>query len=523
MVLTESFSQSNRPPILWILFFWTIACALSFIFLGNLPLRDFDEATVARVALELNQKSGLDRLLPTIWDQPYLNKPPGLHWLISFAIGISQKVENNIFLLPSEFLIRFFPALLSTFVVPLGGLIQWNLRPKDRIACIVTSSILLTLLPIIRYGRMAMLDGTQLSAIAFLWFCLSSIKNDKSNKLKFLGAGFAGSFILLLKAPVIIPALVAPLLPLIFESRAQKYFHNLSWMWLVYGLIPGFAWHMWNFISLGSGAFWMWWGDGAGRVLFEQGSGSELGVLVPIIEVLEGGWPWILVWPIGLLSAFFSLNSRWGAWALSTQIVIAGSILPLKMQLPWYVHPFWLPFALLCGPPASWLIHRKKDNYLFAKNILRKIPYILSLIGLCLLVFSLLIKLNFLIFVEDYFNMIFFISSGWFIGGLLLSNSRKNIRKFGFISVIIGSTIGLFFFASSKFWLWEINENWDVRPAAEFISSYPDQKVYIGNSFERPSLNWYSQKQIKSFDVQNKTRCYSIKKTNEWDLYACDD
>ena len=35
------------------------------------------------------------------------------------------------------------------------------------------------------------------------------------------------------------------------------------------------------------------------RVLFEKGSGSELGVLVPIIEIFEGGWPWILVWPIG--------------------------------------------------------------------------------------------------------------------------------------------------------------------------------------------------------------------------------
>ncbi len=41
-----------------------------------------------------------------------------------------------------------------------------------------------------------------------------------------------------------------------------------------YGLIPGFAWHLWNVFSYGSGALWMWWGDGAGRVLFEKGSGS---------------------------------------------------------------------------------------------------------------------------------------------------------------------------------------------------------------------------------------------------------
>ena len=283
MILTESIFQNYRPPILWIFLFWTIACGIAFVSLGNLPLRDFDEATVARVALELSQKSGLDRLLPSIWDKPYLNKPPGLHWIISFAIGISQKFQNNIDLLPSEFCIRFFPALFSTFVVPLGGLIQRNLRPKDRIACITTSAILLTLLPIIRYGRMAMLDGTQLSAIALLWFCFSSIKNNRSNKFYFLGAGFACSFMLLLKAPIIFPALFASLFPLIWEYKSKKYLNNLSWVWFLYGLIPGLAWHLWNFFSYGSGAFWLWFGDGAGRVLFDKGQGSELGILIPII------------------------------------------------------------------------------------------------------------------------------------------------------------------------------------------------------------------------------------------------
>ncbi len=523
MILTESISQNCRPPILWIFLFWTIACGIAFVSLGNLPLRDFDEATVARVALELNQKSGLERLLPSIWDKPYLNKPPGLHWIISFAIGINQNFQNSFDLLPSEFCIRFFPALFSTFVVPLGAMIQWNLRPKDRIASITTSAILLTLLPIIRYGRMAMLDGTQLSAIALLWFCLSSIRNNRSTKLNFLGAGFACSFMLLLKAPVIIPALFASLFPLIWEYKSKKYFNNLSWSWFLYGVIPGFAWHLLNIVSYGSGALWLWWGDGAGRVLFEKGSGSELGVLVPIIEIFEGGWPWLLVWPIGLLWACFSFNTRWGVWAFSTQIIIAGSILPLKMQLPWYIHPFWLPFALVSAPPVSWLIQRKENNYIFARKILGKIPYVLSFIGICLFAFSLLVKLNIINFEEGYLDAIVSISSAWFIGGLLLSHSRKNIRKFGFIGIIFGSIIGLFFFVSSKFWLWEINENWDVRPVAELISNFPNQKIYIKNSFERPSLNWYARKQIKIFDEKNQFKCNAIKKTNDWDLYTCND
>ena len=521
--MTESISQNYRPPILWVFLFWTIACVIAFVSLGNLPLRDFDEATVARVALELNQKSGLDRLLPSIWDKPYLNKPPGLHWIISFAIGISQNFQNNLDILPSEFCIRFFPALLSTFVVPLGGLIQWNLRPKDRISCIATSAILLTLLPIIRYGRMAMLDGTQLSAIALLWFCLSSIKNNRSTKFNFLGAGFACSFMLLLKAPLLIPALLASLIPLIWEYKSKRSLNNLSWIWFFYGLIPGLSWHLWNLLSNGSGAFWLWWGDGAGRVLFEKGSGSELGILVPIIEILEGGWPWILVWPIGFIWACSSINTRWGIWAFTTQIIIAGSIFPLKMQLPWYIHPFWLPFSLLCGPPISWLIQRQDNCYKFTKGILKRIPYILSFIGFCIFIFSLLIKLNVFNWGAEYLNITFSISASWLIGGGLLSNSRKDIRKIGFLGIIIGSIIGLFFFVSSNFWLWEINENWDVRPVAEFISDFPDEKIYIRNRFERPSLNWYAKKQIKSYDDKQKNKCVLLKETNDWDLYTCND
>jgi len=293
-------------------------------------------------------------------------------------------------------------------------------------------------------------------------------------------------------------------------------------VWFLYGLIPGFAWHLWNIVSYGSGAFWLWWGDGAGRVLFEKGSGSELGVLVPIIEIFEGGWPWILVWPIGFLWACLRLNTRWGVWAFSTQIIIAGSILPLKMQLPWYIHPFWLPFALVCGPPVSWLIQRK-DNNIFARKILRKIPYLLSFIGLCLFTFSLLVKLNIINFEKGYFGAIFSISLAWLVGGLLLSDSREKIRKLGFIGIIFGSIIGLFFFVNSKFWLWEINENWDVRPVAEFISYFPDQRIYIKNSFERPSLNWYAGKRIKPFDEENQTKCKAIKETNDWDLYTCND
>ena len=103
------------------------AAVLTLIGLGDLPLRDFDEATVARVAFELRQGLGEAPLLPTLWDQPYLNKAPGLHGLIALVIGATTRPDQ----LPSAWTIRLAPALLSCLVVPIGGWLQWVLRPGD--------------------------------------------------------------------------------------------------------------------------------------------------------------------------------------------------------------------------------------------------------------------------------------------------------------------------------------------------------------------------------------------------------
>ena len=128
------------------------AAVLALIGLGDLPLRDFDEATVARVALELRQGLGEAPLLPTLWGQPYLNKAPGLHGLIALVIGTTTRLDQ----LPSEWTVRLAPALLSCLIVPIGGWLQWVLRPGDRSSALATSLILLTLLPVARHGRLAL-------------------------------------------------------------------------------------------------------------------------------------------------------------------------------------------------------------------------------------------------------------------------------------------------------------------------------------------------------------------------------
>ena len=49
---------------------WVLALSLALLHLGNLPLRDWDEGLVARVALEASLRPLPHLLLPTYWGDP---------------------------------------------------------------------------------------------------------------------------------------------------------------------------------------------------------------------------------------------------------------------------------------------------------------------------------------------------------------------------------------------------------------------------------------------------------------------
>ena len=141
-----------------LLLLWAMAALIALVGLGNVPLRDWDEGIVARVALETSLAPWPLKLWPTYWGDPYLNKPPGLHLLIAAAIGLWRRLAAEPpGALPPEWVVRIVPALLSTALVPLLGLIQWRLRPGDRLSALGTAAIALTLLPLARHGRLAML------------------------------------------------------------------------------------------------------------------------------------------------------------------------------------------------------------------------------------------------------------------------------------------------------------------------------------------------------------------------------
>ncbi|WP_114988024.1 glycosyltransferase family 39 protein [Synechococcus sp. N19] len=529
----RSGSAPDAAPWIALVALGIAAAVLALISLGDLPLRDFDEATVARVALELRHGLGEAPLLPTLWDKPYLNKAPGLHSLIALVIGATTQHNQ----LPSEWTIRLAPALLSCLVVPLGGWLQWTLRPGDRSSALATSVILLTLLPVARHGRLAMLDGTQLSAMALLWLALLQLDGSRNSGLWGSVAGLMASAMLLLKAPLLVPAAAAAGLALVWGQEWRRWNNRMTALiGVLLGLAPGIGWHLWHAHIRGSQALWLWGGDGAGRVLLDAGEGSDLGWRVPVIEVLEGGWPWLPLLPFALVWAWRWRQSRWGRWSLACLLTLAGAILPLRTQLPWYSHPLWLPIALLCAPLLVWLVEWPFSSKSAPESpnppcrwLLLRLPMFWCGLGLLLLLLWLSSFISIGSSLGPYRGLAGLLGLGWCGGGWWLRSGAPQRRRLGVISLSCGNVAALALLFHSPLWLWELNETWPVQPVAALARANPGDKIKLKGYDERPSLNWYAEQRIQHFKggpgrrLSDKPQkdCITEGQAGRWTLANC--
>ena len=74
-----------------------------------------------------------------------------------------------------------------------------------------------------------------------------------------------------------------------------------------------------------------------------------------MIEVLEGGWPWLPLLPFvsGLATAWRLASELLSRWSLACLLTLAWAILPLRTKLPWYSHRSGCPLrssVLRCWP-----------------------------------------------------------------------------------------------------------------------------------------------------------------------------
>ena len=452
--------------------------------LGTLPLRDWDEGRVASVArstmvrLDLSQ-ANLDWLLAWKWHEAYLNKPPGLHWFI----GSSARLLGE-----QEWAVRLLPCLIASLAIPLLYVLRRQLGgPHAERKALLASLILMTLLPMARHGRLAMLDGSLVTSMLLLWTGWLSSRTRPWHGL-LAGLGITG--VLMLKPPAVLGFLLITAAISAIDRR-QSHWRRSAMAWVVAGSAPGLAWHLWHVSQRSSDALLMWGGQGLSRVAEVVGDSTGAWVM-PLTEVLEGGWPWLLLLPAGVIWAWRQRHHSVGRWELGLLLGSAALVLPLRTQLPWYSHLLWPSIALLCAEGLEPVLNDGRPRW---------VGRIWSLLGALVLLGTVVV------WGAEVMQLpasplalptlaLLCAGSGLLAGGLQVLQPTRQQRRQGLITVLAGWSLALLALWHSPFWLWELNESWDPRPVAAAIRQLPDQAPVILKGPTRPSLGWYAGREL---------------------------
>ncbi|HLO87944.1 MAG TPA: glycosyltransferase family 39 protein [Nostocaceae cyanobacterium] len=456
---------------LWLLlaavFLWTIN-------LGGVALRDWDEGYYALVARQMYRTGNF--LYPLLHDKPF-DKPPLGEWLIAasyYLFGVS------------EFSTRLPLAFFSAWGVPL---IYWIGREiftnpiTNKIAAIFSALVYLTLLPVVRHGRLAMHDG--ITVTLFLLLLLSLLKIQQ-NKLWALVPGLAFGLLILARGEMALVLGAIAILYLFLDQRLSLLKIPDLWLGLIITNIPIIAWYVIQGQQYG-GEFWQGrlFGPLLTRIVqpFHNHDGPPW---YYILELIKYSFPWLIFLPQSLILTWQNRRSSWGKLILAGLIVYGLIISIMRTKLPWYIMPIYPFIALSIGVKLA-DIWSNRQAYPQIWQWLLSLPILVGLGGCVYFTLTNQISL-----IPLAISLILV-----FAGVVWLINQQQ--PKF-ILTLFIGVYIVLTIFVNSPVWVWELNENFKVKPVADLIKNHTpvDTIIYTSFSYSRPSLDFYSDRQIKS-------------------------
>jgi 4-amino-4-deoxy-L-arabinose transferase-like glycosyltransferase len=443
--------------------------------LGSLPLRDWDEGTVAQVAQEIVQApENSDRwLFPTLWGEPYLNKPPLIHNLIAATyqlLGINETSAR----LPSS--------LLMAVSVPLFYGLGKELF-STRQPALLSSLIYLTTLPLVRHGRLAMLDG---AVVCFTILLMGSVLRSRRDLRWGLGVGLSLSLIGLTKGimAILVGGIAFGFLAWDTPRLLRSFYF---WGGVILGCVPVFSWY---------GMQWSHYQEAFVETTVVSQSISRL--WRPVDN--NGGPPWyyllrllhFLPW---LIFSLYGLRLAWEnrIWSWAKLVLVwSGTyflvVTLMSTKLPWYILPIY-PALALAGGAMFTEIFRYPRHLSYPRSWAMLLLF-LSLVGIGASFYA-----GFSDSLDKELVLLFSavaLTTG-ISGGLILRRDRQ------FINILVwGMYVSLLVLVSSPYWLWELNEAYPVKPVAMLIRDQvpADAPIYTSFPYQRPSLNFYAQKRV---------------------------
>lgn len=460
--------------------FWLLGISLSAIILfsfnlGGVPLRDWDEGIVATVAKEiyLAPVGSSHWLYPTLDGQPYLNKPPLIHWLI--ALSYSWFGVN-------EWTTRLPTAMLTAFSVPLVYAVGREIFQQSSPA-VFASLVYLTLLPMIRHGRLAMLDG---AVVCFSLLVIWSVLRSRSNLRAVLGVGLGLGLICLTKGLMLGCLVGAIALIFLLWDYPQLLVRSYLWLGIIFGLIPAIAWYICQYLHYGTQFTQVNLVDQTFSRIWSSVTNHGQPPWYYLLEIIKYAHPWLLFLPGGIVLAIRDRSSSWAKLTLTWSVVYLLAISLMTTKLPWYVIPIYPALALLIGAKIATIWH--SNFYSQASRFFLCLLTLGSWIANFLLVMGATERDNYLQFAVIMLALTFTLGTIFFI-----RHSRHFIT-----TLIAGLYFAFLLFFSSQYWVWELGEAYPVKPVAAMIKQVtPTQEiVYTSYPHHRPSLNFYSDRII---------------------------
>ena len=456
--------------------FFLAAIMLYTFGLEDVPLRDWDEGIVAGVARNIwrGEPGSRTWLYPTInYGDPYWNKPPLIHWLIALSYTLFGV---------SEWSTRIAPAMLSACSVPLVYLIAREIFPRP-LTAIFSALVYLTLLPIARHGRVAMLDG----AIA-CWFCLAvwCLLRGRRSSAWLLGTGLALGLVCLTKG-IMMGMLLAGIIIIFIGWDSPKLLGNRDlWIGIVLGLIPAIAWYGMQYLHYGEQFVDTNLGTQTFNRIWEPISKAQHPPWYYLWEIAKYSLPWLIFLPSGVKLAFDRRYATWAKLSLIWSGIYLIAISLMVTKLPWYVIPVYPGLSLFIGATLSRAWEKKQFTYFWRVS--------LSLVAIiCWLASAYYGFFNTASEADLIIIMLVLAVSLTFASTLLWQGSGYFV-----LTISAGFYFALLLLFNSNHWLWEVNEAFSVKPVAQMLRQHtpPRQNVYTSYSHLRPALNFYSDRVI---------------------------
>jgi 4-amino-4-deoxy-L-arabinose transferase-like glycosyltransferase len=475
--------RNRQADLLWLIF-WTISALFLYTWqLGNVALRDWDEGIVAIVAREISRSSVADLtwLFPKyLGGAAYLNKPPLMHGLIALMYRVFGV---------SEWTTRFPGATLSALSVPLLFTLTRELF-HQRLPAILAAGVYLTYLPMVRQGRLAMLDG---AIVCFFLLMLNCLLRSRRDLRWSLGIGIGIGLMCLTKGLLGVLLGAIGLLFLLWDTRRilrSGYF----WWGLALGALPVLVWYGSQVWHYGWGYIQIHFLDQAIDRVAQSVEKNGQPVWFYLWELFKYGAIWLVFLPLGIRLGWRDRNLSWvrliSIWLGGYLTIISA----MQTKLPWYAMPLYPGISIviavalthLWSPPFKfvqqtiWLPYRKVWLSIFS---------ILLLVGVGGLVYYTRIA-----FAGDLALVCLLLTLTIFSTLVLVARHDRQ-----FILVLIwGTYLTLFALVSSKHWNWELAEQYPVKPVAAFVAQYSptQQAIYTTSPLFRPSLDFYSDRPV---------------------------